>query len=114
MEITVNGRIIGEREIARETQYHPSKSLEEARQAAARALVVRELLLQRADRLGIEGTLDDLGESRIRALIERELHVPQADEVTCRRYYETHMNLKTAVNPRRLPAGRRFCNIAVW
>ena len=91
MEITVNGRIIGEREIARETQYHPSKSLEEARQAAARALVVRELLLQRADRLGIEGTPDDLGESRIRALIERELHVPQANEATCRRYYETHM-----------------------
>jgi hypothetical protein len=23
-------------------------------------------------------------------------------------------NLKTAVDPRRLPAGRRFCNIAVW
>ena len=55
MEVKVNGRIITEREIARETQYHPADSFEAARRKAAEALVVRELLLQQASRLGIEG-----------------------------------------------------------
>jgi peptidyl-prolyl cis-trans isomerase C len=90
MEIVVNGRAIGEREIARETQYHPSKSLEEARAHAGQALVVRELLLARADLLGIPGA-EDL-ESRVQALIEREVRTPKADEAACRRFYEANQN----------------------
>jgi peptidyl-prolyl cis-trans isomerase C len=89
MEISVNGRIISERDIASETQYHPSKSLQEARERAARALVVRELLDQRAERLGIGGEPEDL-ETRIESLVEREMRVPKADEAACRRYYELH------------------------
>jgi peptidyl-prolyl cis-trans isomerase C len=90
MEISVNGRTIGEREIARETQYHPSSSLDEARHRAAQALVVRELLLQRAEALGIANPGDDLDEERVRALVEREVSVPVADEPACRRYYESN------------------------
>jgi peptidyl-prolyl cis-trans isomerase C len=92
MQITVNGRVITEPEIARETQYHPAGSLEEARQSAARALVIRELLIQQAGRLGqIAENVYDTDESRISTVIEREVNVPQADEATCRRYYETHV-----------------------
>ena len=90
MEIKVNGKVIAEREIARETQYHPADTLEKARRKAAEALVVRELLLQQAGRLAIEvngGPEEDC----IGALIEREVKIPRADEETCRRFYQTHL-----------------------
>jgi peptidyl-prolyl cis-trans isomerase C len=89
MQISVNGRVIEEREIARETQYHAARSLDEARRKAATALVVRELLVQRAQRLGIERDGADL-EALVQALIEREVSVPKADEAACRRYYEAN------------------------
>jgi peptidyl-prolyl cis-trans isomerase C len=91
MEITVNGKIISEREIARETQYHPAADLEGARRKAAEALIVRELLLQQATRLAIEAE-DGTDDVRISALIEHEVNTPRADEETCRRYYQSHLS----------------------
>jgi peptidyl-prolyl cis-trans isomerase C len=88
MEITVNEKVIGEREIAQETQYHPADTFEQARRKAAEALVVRELLLQRAGRLMVE---EDGADARIEALIAREVKIPRADAETCRRYYQTHL-----------------------
>ena len=88
MEITVNEKVIEEREIAHETQYHPADTFERARRKAAEALVVRELLLQRAGRLMVE---EDGAEARIEALIAREVKIPRADAETCRRYYQTHL-----------------------
>jgi peptidyl-prolyl cis-trans isomerase C len=90
MEVAVNGKIIAEREIARETQYHPAADVEDARRKAAEALVVRELLLQQASRLSIEAD-DGTDEARISALIEREVKTPRADEENCRRYYQGHL-----------------------
>jgi peptidyl-prolyl cis-trans isomerase C len=89
MEITVNGRPITEHEVARETQYHPAESLATARRKAAEALVIRELLLQRANHLAIEPN-EPQDEGRIKALIEHEVKTPRADEATCRRYYHAH------------------------
>jgi peptidyl-prolyl cis-trans isomerase C len=65
-------------------------------QAAARALVVRQLLLQEAARLGVDATpLSDQDgrtetpeEASMRALIQREVATPEPDETTCRRFYE--------------------------
>src|SRR5208337_2996303 len=74
--------------IAHETQYHPADTFEQARRKAAEALVVRELLLQRAGRLMVE---EDGAEARIEALIAREVKIPRADAETCRRYYQTHL-----------------------
>jgi len=91
MQISVNGRLIEERDIARETQYHAASSLDEARRKAVTALVVRELLVQRAQRLRVEQGSDDI-ESLVQALIDREVSVPKADEAACRRYYD--INLK--------------------
>lgn len=94
--IAVNGVAITRDRIARESQNHPSASPVKAWQAAAHALVVRELLLQEARRTGVVADPCDDGEGRreteeealIRTLIEQEVATPAADTDTCRRYYE--------------------------
>ena len=94
--VSVNGIDIPHDVIARETQYHPAPKPVAAWQAAARALVVRELLLQEARRLGIAadphsdegGRRETEEEALIRGLVEKEVAVPETDEATCRRYYE--------------------------
>jgi peptidyl-prolyl cis-trans isomerase C len=93
--VSVNGVTIARDAIVREMQHHPAKKPIEAWQNAARALVVRELLLQRARALAIapEPAADEAGrretddEAVMRAVVEREVSLPEADEETCRRYY---------------------------
>lgn len=95
-EITVNGVVITEEMIRTEAQNHPADSPNEAFAGAARALVVRELLVQEARRRDLVATPEALGEGRretdedalIRTLIEQEVQAPIADEAACRRYYE--------------------------
>jgi peptidyl-prolyl cis-trans isomerase C len=94
--ISVNGVVIPHDAVAREVQHHPESSPVRAWQQAARALVVRELLLQEARRQGLtaEPLTDDEGrretedESLIRALVAREVGVPEPDEEACHRYYD--------------------------
>jgi peptidyl-prolyl cis-trans isomerase C len=81
--------------IARELQHHPAADPVEAWTAAARALVVRELLLRRARQLGVTADGDpdvDAGEAPeealVRRLLDRELAPAKPDETECRRYYE--------------------------
>ena len=104
MTIFVNGVEISEHAINSELQYHPAGSVEAAREAAARALVVRELLLQTAARHGIDrpepGQADERetdDEALIRTLIAREVKTPEPDEASCRRFYE--QNLKRFRSP---------------
>jgi len=95
-EVSVNGVVIQRDAIAREVQHHPASKPIEAWQSAARALVIRELLLQEARRLGIapapqsdtSGRRETEEEALIRVLIEQEVTTPEPDEVACRRYYE--------------------------
>jgi len=82
--ISVNGITIDESAIAREVQHHPAASRGEAEASAARALVVRELLLQRADALGVEGKEE---EERIAALIAAEAPVPEPTAEEVARHY---------------------------
>lgn len=94
--VRVNGTVIPREEIAREVQNHPAEKPILAWQAAARALVVRELLLQESRRLGInaeplrdpEGRSETPEEAAMRELIEREVVTPEPDEATCLRFYE--------------------------
>jgi peptidyl-prolyl cis-trans isomerase C len=94
--VTVNGVVIPHDLISREAQNHPAPTPLAAWTAAARALVVRELLLVEARRLGVEGVpvadaagrIETVEEAQVRALVEQEVKVPEADEVSCRRYYE--------------------------
>jgi peptidyl-prolyl cis-trans isomerase C len=105
--VSVNGVEISDHAINSELQYHPAGSVGEGRAAAARALVVRELLLQTAAARGIvrpdpleradanERETDE--EALIRTLIAREVRTPEPDEATCRRFYE--QNLKRFRSP---------------
>ncbi|MBZ5486519.1 peptidylprolyl isomerase [Halomonas aquamarina] len=79
--------------IALEMQYHPADTAGEAQRKAARALVVRELLRQRARALGLmpsEAATLTQEEVAIAALLEQELDVPEPKEADCRRFFETH------------------------
>lgn len=106
--VTVNGAAIADEVIEREMQNHPADSVSEARDRAAEALVVRELLLQQAHRLGIRTTTEtsqaDGHESReteedalVRALITREVPVPTPTEEDSRRFYAA--NRKAFIGP---------------
>jgi len=96
VEVAVNGMAIARDRIAREIQNHPSGSPIKAWNLAAQSLVIRELLLQEARRLGVSAVALNDGNSRsepedeasIRALIEQEVTTPVADTETCRCYYE--------------------------
>lgn len=94
--VRVNGVLIAEAEIARELQHHDGASVEEARASAAQALVIRHLLLARAQDLSLSPApeQDQLGrwESDEEALIRQVLDIdaspraPTEDE--CRRVYD--------------------------
>ena len=96
MQVSVNGVAIASDAIQREMQHHAAGKPIAAWQQAARALVIRELLLQEARRLAVapkplsddEGRRETDEEAVIRGLIEHEVNVPEPDDDTCRRYYE--------------------------
>lgn len=90
--ISVNGTTIGETEILAEMQHHPAPSRDEAASAAAEALVVRELLLQRAAALGLTWTAGDPAgeEAAIDEVLRRELKLPEPDPAAYRRYYDSN------------------------
>lgn len=97
VNVIVNGVLIARDEIVREMQHHPAGKPVAAWQQAARALVIRELLMQEARRLDIapeplteDGRRETDEEAIMRGLIDREVVVPQADNEICRRYYERH------------------------
>ncbi len=96
--VSVNGVAIARDAIQREMQHHAAAKPIAAWQQAARALVVRELLMQRARLLAVkpepvsdaDGRRETDDEAIMRALVEREVTVPQPDDATCRRFYENN------------------------
>ena len=97
--VSVNGVPITRAAIAQEIQNHPASKPTDAWLAAARALAVRELLLQEARRLGVtpvsiedaKGRRETPEEASIRLLVEAEVKTPEADDAVCQRYYETNV-----------------------
>ncbi|WP_127597434.1 peptidylprolyl isomerase [Nitratireductor alexandrii] len=97
-EIAVNSVAIPENDVLAEAQNHPAENPGAALRAAAEALVVRELLWQEAQRLGLDsaprrdeaGRAETARDAAIRVLIEREVQAPSASAAECRRYYERH------------------------
>ena len=91
MTVVVRGREISEAAIATEMQHHPAASPSAAWQEAARALVVRRLLLVEAAGRGLwTGALDAAGpaaEAAIERLLAAEVTTPTANEADCRRFY---------------------------
>ncbi len=97
VDVSVNGITIPRDTIVREIQHHPADKPAAAWQLAARALVIRELLLQRAAALGLtpepsteDGRRETDDEALMRGVVEREVAVPEPDEATCRRYYDNN------------------------
>ncbi|NKB52237.1 MAG: peptidylprolyl isomerase [Rhizobiaceae bacterium] len=96
--VSVNGVVIPETEILEEAQNHPAKNPGKALRAAAQALVVKQLLLQQANELGLVATpeLDDEGrpeteeDALIRMVIDAEMTVPTATDKECLRYYNNN------------------------
>jgi peptidyl-prolyl cis-trans isomerase C len=94
--VSVNGVVISRAAIAQETQHHPASNPFDAMREATAALVIRELLVQEAHRLGIkpvpeadpEGRLETEEEALVRALVAQEVKVPEADEAACLRFFE--------------------------
>ena len=99
--VSVNGVVIGREAIAREVQHHPAPRPVAAWQEAARALIIRELLVQRARLVGVvsaplrdnAGRCETEEDALIRGLIEHEVTTPVPNEETCRRYYEKNRRL---------------------
>jgi peptidyl-prolyl cis-trans isomerase C len=96
--VAVNEAVIASADIAREVQNHEGISPVVAGEAATRALVVRELLSQRAAALGLvaeprseNGLRETDEEALIRMLLEAEVKTPSADEADCRRYYQSNL-----------------------
>jgi peptidyl-prolyl cis-trans isomerase C len=97
-EVRVNGVEIAPEAIAQEIQHHPAPDAETAWTEAARALAVRELLLQEARRLGVhaEPERDEAGrceaddDALVRSLLDQAVTPAQAGEEECRRYYEAY------------------------
>ena len=104
LPVIVNGREISAAMIAAEVQNHPAADADEAWAAAARALVLRQLLLDEADRLDIvsEDLTDADGrtlveeDARIEALLEQDVQCPAADEAVTRRFYNQHSDRFTS------------------
>jgi len=96
--VAVNETVIAGADIAREVQNHAGVSPVVAWEAATRALVVRELLSQRASALALvpkprseNGLRETDEEALIRMLLEAEVKTPSATEMDCRRYYRSNL-----------------------
>jgi peptidyl-prolyl cis-trans isomerase C len=98
-EVRVNGIEIDPEAIAREIQHHPAPDAETAWIEAARALVVRELLIQEARRQALpveqqtdpDGRLETEDDALVRELLEQEVSPQAPDEAECRRYYDANV-----------------------
>jgi peptidyl-prolyl cis-trans isomerase C len=98
--ISVDGVEITHAAISTEAQQHPAASPAEAFRLAAEALVVRQLLLAEATRLGLvatperdeRGRIETSEDALIRALLDTEVTTPTAGEAESWRYYDTHQD----------------------
>jgi peptidyl-prolyl cis-trans isomerase C len=85
MGISVNGVDIDDTAIERELQHH--QDADNPLKRAVHELVLRTLLLQQADTLGIAGGDDD---QRIESLLALQVQVPKADDVACLTWYRNN------------------------
>lgn len=88
MSISINGKELTEVTITAEmnlakTAGHPDD--EHLRDSAIQELILRQLMLAQAEKLGIKAEGDD---ETIGALLDQEVNVTAADEAECRAFYE--------------------------
>lgn len=97
-QVSVNGTAIPRADISREVQNHPAAKPVDAWLAAARALVIRQLLLQAARRAGLtpapitdaKGRRETDEEALIRQVVAAEVVAEPVDDTICRRVYDSN------------------------
>lgn len=96
MPVFVNSCEISDEEVHAEMINHPAPDVDSARLEAARALVVRQLLLEDAAEREIisykeiAGLTEEQGEAIIIQLLDEVITTPDPDSETCARFYEQH------------------------
>ncbi len=96
MPVFVNNCEISDEEVHAEMINHPAPDVDAARLEAARALVVRQLLLEDAAERelisfkDIAALEEEQGEAVIIRLLDEVITTPEADSETCARFYEQH------------------------
>ena len=93
--VQVNGVLIDADQISAELQYHPAESADEAVGKATEALVIKQVLLQKAASEGISGDehrCDDeaADEATIRLILENNIPQYSATETECKQYYKAN------------------------
>lgn len=91
--VRIGNEYLKQEDIAREMQYHPGASVEEAWQEAARSLVIERLLQQKADAMNISGNTP---EEKTARLLEQELPLPEISDADCQRYYQQNRSRLTS------------------
>ena len=87
--ITVDGVIIEEAALANELQYHPHRDFNVVIQQAGQALVIRQLLIAQALKIGLDVS-DDNEESAVQKLLAQAVNYKDPDESDCRRYFDNN------------------------
>jgi len=90
MMISVNQTEISKDSIFNEMQYHAASSIEEAEFLAARALIIDELIKQRAIELNLIQQHDTLTDAIRDQVLMKDVDTPEADEDYCRFYYDNN------------------------
>lgn len=91
--IRVNNTEFDETAIVKEMQYHAAETHTEAKNKACEALIISELLKQRAQELSLleeesSKGIDSTNEAFLEALLDAEVDMPTATEDDCRQYFE--------------------------
>lgn len=94
--ITVNNKVIEEKALANELQYHPSSNLGQAVQQAGQALVIRQLLLDEASQQGWD-TSPDNEEVAFQKLMAEAVSYDDPTEEDCVRFFENNREKFTTV-----------------
>ncbi len=105
MPMYVNAVEIDDDQVFQEMQYHPAATREEARDNAARALLIRELLRQEAMEKGFLDAAADTKTVEIATmqLLEEEVPVPAATSQACRHYYDHNIERFASARGSKLP-----------
>ena len=98
--VRLNGITLPPHMIAAEAQHHPSRTPASAFENAARALIIRTLLLEEAARRGLAATPCEVrqgkrelqDEAQIRLLLETCIPFPDVPEAECLAYYQQNVD----------------------
>lgn len=88
-EISVNGELISETDLANELQYHQNPNFDVVVQQAGQALVVKTLLLEQAKKLPNYSS-SDTEEQVLQKLMASEITTQDPTEQDCVRYFENN------------------------